>query len=45
MQNRNGGTGAQIGFDFGMERAQHRADAIGSDLRHRFELPCSPKNK
>jgi hypothetical protein len=35
----------RIGFDFRLEQAQHQADAIRASLRHRFELPCSLKNK
>jgi hypothetical protein len=45
MHNRNSGTGPQIGFDFGVEQAQHQANAIDVSLRQRFELPCSLKNK
>jgi hypothetical protein len=28
MHNRNSGTGSQIGFDFGIEQAQHQTDAV-----------------
>jgi hypothetical protein len=36
---------AQIGFDFGIEQAQHQTDAIDYSLRRRFEQSCSLKAK
>jgi hypothetical protein len=35
----------RIGFDFRLQQEQHQTDAIDASLRHRFELPCSLKNK